>query len=373
MKIELVRTGKQRKQFLEFANQLYKGNEYFVPTMYMSDAAVFKKNYYYYETCEAEYFLCYGDDGKVLGRISAFVQKASNEKMSEKRARFHFFDCVNDQAVADALFDAAVKWSKDKGMTKICGPMGFSDLEREGLLIEGFDYMQTFEEQYNYEYYKTLIENYGFVKDVDWFEYQLRSKDPELSNVRKIRDYIFDKYGLHLVKSKSVSDYLKRYGEKTFDCIDAAYSKLYGTVPISKRMRDEIVGQFKLVLQNDCIMAVADKDENLVAFGFGMANIGEAMRLDGGHLTPRALIKLLKTIKKPTVIDLGLVAVLPEYQGIAINSFFIVAMNDFLVSHPEVDHFETNLNLEENYVIHRMWKHFDAKMVKKRRSYVLDI
>ena len=373
MRIEAVRTRKQQRTFLEFANKLYKGSEYFVPTLYMSDAAVFKKDYYYYESCEAEYYLCYGENGEVLGRISPFIQRVSNEKTGEKRARFHFFDCVNDRAVANALFDAAVNWAKSKGMEKVCGPLGFSDLEREGMLIEGFDKVQTFEEQYNYDYYPVLVENYGFKKEVDWFEYQVRSKAADLAKVRKVRDYIANKYGLKIVKSKNIADFLKNYGDKTFDCLDASYAALYGTVPMTERMRKEILSQFKLVIKNDCIIPVADKNDNVVAFGFVMPNIGEAMRVHGGHLTPRAILKLIKLINKPKIVDLGLIGILPEYQGLGINSFFIMAMNDYLVAHPELDHFETNLCLEYNLSIQKQWKYFDAKMVKKRRSYILEI
>ena len=372
MKIEVVKTRKQRKQFLEFANMLYKGNEYFVPNLYMSDAAVFKKDYYYYDTCEAEYYLCYGDNGEVLGRISPFIQHASNEKTGEKRARFHFFDCVNDQKVADMLFDAAVKWSKDKGMTKICGPLGFSDLEREGMLIEGFDKVQTFEEQYNYDYYPTLVENYGFKKDVDWFEYQIRAKQQELERVKKIRDYIGRKYGLRLVKLKNMNEFINKYADKVFDCLDASYGKLYGTVPITPKMRKELLSQFKLVIKCDYILPVVDKDDNVVAFGFVLPNIGEAMQVAGGHLTPRALIKLIKILKNPKIIDFGLVGILPEYQGTGVNSFFVAAINDFYNTH-QVEHFETNLNLEDNLNIQKQWQYFDAQLVKKRRSYVLDI
>ncbi|MBR1891529.1 MAG: hypothetical protein IJ811_03430 [Clostridia bacterium] len=374
MIIKRVETAKDRKIFLEFANRLYKDNEYFVPTLYMNDKAVFNKNYYYYESCEAEYYLCLDDNGKPLGRISPFIQRVSNEKTGEKRARFHFFDCVNDQKVANLLFDTAVKWARERGMEKICGPLGFSDLEREGLLVEGFDKVQTFEEQYNFDYYPVLVENYGFTKEVDWIEFQVRSKynQAEMAMVRKVRDYVAEKYGLRLAKSKNISEFLKTYADKVFDCLDESYSKLYGTVPMTEKMRKEILGQFKLVIQNDCIIPVVDKSDKVVAFGFVMPNIGEAMRLDGGHLTLRAIFKLLSILKKPKIIDLGLVGVLPEYQGVGINSFFIVAMDEYLQSH-DIDHFETNLCLEYNLSIQKQWKYFDAIPVKRRRSYILEI
>ena len=372
MKIVKVRTRKQRKLFLEYTNVLYKGNEYFVPPLYISEKDIFKKDYYYYDDCEAEYFLAFNGEGEVVGRIGAFIQRASNEKTGEKRARFCRFDCIDDQTVADALFDEAVKWAKERGMEKICGPLGFSDLEREGLLIEGFDVVQTFEEQYNYPYYQKLIENYGFKKDVDWLEYQIRLKPGAADKIYRVHDYLVRNTKLRFAQSKNIKDFVDRYAERIFDLIDQCYSHLYGTVDLTEKMRKELISQFKLLLTTDYVLAIVDENDDLIAFGLVFPNIGEAMRIAGGHLTPRTILRIRKIMKKPKIIDLGLIAVRPDYQNKGVNSFFMKLMADWLYER-KVEHFETNLNLESNDQVQAQWKYFDAKQVKRRRSFIMDI
>lgn len=372
MEVIKVRTKKQQKQFLEYTNVLYKGNEFFVPPLYISEKDIFKKNYYYYDECEAEYFLAYDENGKVVGRISAFIQRASNEKTGENRARFGRFDCIDDQSVANALFDEAVKWAKERGMDKICGPLGFSDLEREGLLIEGFDVVQTFEEQYNYPYYQKLIENYGFKKEVDWLEYQIRLKPGAADKIYRVHEYLTRNTTLHVAESKNISDFVNRYADRVFDLIDECYGHLYGTVDLSEKMRKELIKQFKLLLTTEYVIGIVDENDDLVAFALAFPNIGEAMRVAGGHLTIRALLKLRSIMKQPKIIDLGLIAVRPDYRNKGVNSFFMKIMADWLADCGS-GHFETNLNLETNDQVQAQWKYFDAKQVKRRRSFILDI
>ena len=170
--IEEVKTRAQRRQFVQFPLKLYKGNACFVPPLYADEMKIFKKNYSYNEQAEAVYYLAYREK-EVVGRISGILQRVANEKWKQKRVRFTRFDSINDQEVANALFGAVESWAKSKGMTEVVGPLGFSDLEREGLLIEGFDELATFEEQYNFDYYQKLIENLGYQKEVDWVEHKL--------------------------------------------------------------------------------------------------------------------------------------------------------------------------------------------------------
>ena len=179
IEIKEVKTPKEQRAFVNFPLMLYKGNPYFVPPLYADEMKLFKSNYHYYETSEAVYFLAYRK-GEVVGRISGILQRAANEKWQQKRVRFTRFDSIDDQEVANALFSAVETWAKAKGMEEVVGPLGFSDFEREGLLIEGFEELSTFEEQYNYPYYQKLIEHLGYQKDVDWVEHKLYPpKEPD--------------------------------------------------------------------------------------------------------------------------------------------------------------------------------------------------
>ncbi len=372
MIVKKVRTKKEQKLFLDFPNKLYKNNEFFVPPLYMSEKAIFKKDYHYYDQAEAEYFLAFNDNGEVVGRISVFIQFASNEKTGEKRARFTRFDCIDDAQVSNALFTEAVKWAKEKGMNKICGPLGFSDLEREGLLVEGFDKVQTFEEQYNYDYYPKLIESFGFQKEVDWVEFSIKANPVELDRMKKIMDYVSKKHNLKIATAKNINEYVKKYGEGIFKLLDEGYEDLYGTVPVTDKMREEIISQFKLILKMENIMCILNQKDEMVAFGLCFPNIGDAMRVSGGKLTIPALLKLFKILKVPNVIDLGLIAVKKEYRNTGLTSFFIYHLNKYLMEH-DIDHFETNLCLEYNTQIQAQWKYFDYTQTKRRRSYILEI
>ena len=372
IKVEVVKTSKQKKQFLEVANELYKGNKYFVPPLYINEKKIFDKSYYYYDECDAEYFLAYDDNGKVVGRISAFIQHSSNKKTGEKRARFGRFDAIDSQEVANALFDTAVKWSKERGMEKICGPLGFSDLEREGLLIEGFDVIQTFEEQYNYDYYQKLVENYGFRKEVDWLEYQIRNNPKYYEKIQKTVSYILQKNKFQILEVKNVKQLIALYADQIFDLIDLSYRSLYGTVDLSKKIRKEIIKQFRFLFDMRFINCVLDKNGKMIAFSVVFPNIGEAMQIAGGHLTLRTLWKLTKILKNPKVIDMGLIAVHPDYQNKGINAIYVKMMSDWLAA-GKSEHFETNLDLETNVQVQALWKYFDVRKVKRRRCFVMDI
>jgi GNAT superfamily N-acetyltransferase len=372
IKVEVVKTSKQKKQFLEFANELYKGNKYFVPPLYINEKKIFDSNYYYYDECDAEYFLAYDDSDKVVGRISAFIQHSSNKKTGEKRARFGRFDAIDSQEVANALFDTAVKWSKERGMEKICGPLGFSDLEREGLLIEGFDVIQTFEEQYNYAYYQKLVENYGFKKEVDWLEYQIRNNPNCFEKIQKIASYVSRKNNVRLAEPQNVKKLIKLYAEQVFDLIDISYRDLYGTVDLSEKVRKELIKQFKFLLVTRSVNCIINERDRIVAFSVAFPNIGEAMQVAGGHLTLRALLKLREILKHPKVIDMGLIAVHPDYRNKGLNAIYMKLISDWLAA-GKSEHFETNLDLETNVQVQALWKYFDVRKVKRRRCFVLDI
>ena len=198
IEIVKVESKKQIKEFIEFPLKLYKGNPYFVPPLYGDEKSMFKKDYHYRETCDYACYLAYLD-GKVVGRIQAILQKSSNEKWKQKRVRFTRFDSIDNQEVANALFNAVIDFAKQYDMEEIVGPLGFSDLEREGLLIEGFEELSTFEEQYNYPYYQKLIENLGFTKEIDWVERQLRAPKEFDDRVIRVSNLMLKRYNLHFM------------------------------------------------------------------------------------------------------------------------------------------------------------------------------
>ena len=259
-----VSSKRDQREFLNFPLRLYENEPNFVPPLYGDEKKIFRPDYIYYDTSEAVYFLA-EEDGKTVGRISGILQKASNEKRGEKRIRFTRFDAVDRQEVADALFKAVEDWGRAKGMTEISGPLGFSDLEREGLLVEGFEYLATFEEQYNYPYYGRLIEGCGFVKEVDWTESRLKPDPACAGQIERLAAKYMERYRLHWGQAKNTSDFINKYGGKFFELIDKSYAKLYGTVDLTKGMKDMLISNFKLVIKLDYVGILLDENEAPVA------------------------------------------------------------------------------------------------------------
>ena len=286
--VKEVTTRKEQKAFLDFPLDLYAGNPCFVPPLYMDEKKIFRNDYVYRDCCDFVSFLAY-KDGIVAGRIQAIIQKAANEKNGEKRVRFNRFDAIEDFEVSQALFEAAEKWALEKGMDTVCGPLGFSDLEREGLLVEGFDQQATFEENYNAPYYGEHIERLGYVKEVDWLGFHLYgAESPEtMEEMEKTADFIFRRYKLHLGPSSSGSDFLKRYADGIFGLIDKSYDGLYGTVPFTEGMRKLMIDNFKLVIDPKYVAVVLDENDRMVCFGLTFPALAGALaHAPHGHPSP---------------------------------------------------------------------------------------
>jgi len=369
--IKQVKTRKMRHQFVSFPLDLYKGNPYFVPPLYGDEMKVFSKRNAYYKTSISSFFLAFDGD-KVVGRISGIIQNQSNQKTGEKRARFTRFDAIDNQEVADALFSSLEKWALDNGMHMVCGPLGYSDLEREGLLIEGFDQIATFEEQYNYEYYGRLIENCGYEKEVDWLEYKLycpESLDPTLD---RVANAVMEKFNFHIGTGRNKRHYINKYKDGIFHCLDEGYKVLYGTVPFTKEMKQQIITQFMFLLSHKFMITVCDEDENVIAFGLSVPSLGPAFQQSGGRLNLSTLRKMFKILKKPEVIDLGLIAVLPSYQSFGVNAIILRELIQGMIRE-KISYCETNLNLENNIQVQAQWKFFRKEQHKKRRSYLKNI
>ena len=359
------------KQFIELPLRLYRGNEYFVPPIY-SDEVKLLRSGGCSDIAEAVFFLA-ERDGETVGRIQGIIQKQYNELHSERRARFTRFDSIDDPEVSDALFSALEGWAKARGMDTLCGPLGYSDLDREGLLIEGFEENSTYEEQYNHEYYKSLVEHYGFEKEVDWLEFELRAPDERDRILSKVAERALKRHNLHIAdRNMSKSAYIKKYGDSFFDCLDVCYSKLYGTVPISPEQRRELISQFKLIINLKYAVFICDETDRVVAFGLCFPAIGDALKKSGGRLTLPAIIKLLSIAKNPKTLDLGLVAVRPEYQMTGVNAALVDIIVDMLVL-DGVEKCETNLNLETNEAVMAQWKYFKTRQHKRRRAFIKPI
>lgn len=368
IEIQTVRTKKQQKEFLEFPLKMYRNNPFFVPPLYGDEKRIFRPDFVYNDTCKSEYFLAV-KDGVTVGRISAIIQNASNEKTGEKRVRFTRFDSIDDKEVAKALFDAVENFARSNGMDTVCGPLGYSDLEREGLLIEGFDELSTFEEQYNAEYYGALVEECGYSKEVDWVESKIYAPDEGAEAMEKTAQFVMKRYNLYIGEAKSVSDFLKKYADGFFELLDIAYDGLYGTVPFTDGMKKMMMDNFRLIIDLKHVVVVLNEENKIVCLGICFPSLAKALQKSQGRLTLPALFRVLKAIKHPEIIDLGLIAVHPDYLNKGVNAIVAAGLMKMLTE-DGVKYAETNLNLENNYAIRNQWKHFKSVQHKRRRSYV---
>lgn len=371
VEIRVVKTNKDIKEFIEFPLRLYKDCPYFVPPLYGDEKKLLKsggsnKNV-------DSIFLLACKDGKTVGRIHGFIQKQHNQKQNAKQARFTRFDSIDDIEVAKALFGAVEDWAAKQGMTEMIGPLGYNDLEREGLLIEGFHEDSTFEEQYNYEYYPVLLEKLGYKKDVDWVEYELKKPEKRNEMLTRVAKRALELNKLHIASTDMPKrKYIEKYRDSFFECLDVCYRDLYGTVPISKEAQDELVEQFMMIVNKEFAIFICDEEERVVGFGLCFPGIGEAVKKSGGRLTPLTLCRILKIVKNPKTIDLGLVAVRPEFQRAGINAIILDGLQQMLFD-GKVEKCETNLNLETNTAVQSQWKHFTSRLHKRRRSYIKTI
>ncbi len=373
VEIREVKTKKQIKEFIELPLNMYKDNPCFVPPLYSSERVIFKKKNPYTSCSETSFFLAY-KNGKLVGRISGIIQKDANLKWNRSRVRFTRFDSTDDQEVADALFAAVERWAKNKGMNEICGPLGYNDLEREGLLVEGFDELATFEEQYNAEYYEKLVLNHGFKQEVEWIENEIRlPKDTsEIEKIQRISDLVMRKYNLHFVQERNVRQFIKKHRKDFFSLMEDAYSELYGTCPIRKEVEDDILTGFKLLLRRDNVIGIYNDKNEMVSFGLYLPSIAKAVQPSGGRLTPRAIVRILKARRNPNILDMALIGVRRDFRNCGIPAMLLRKGFDILKT-GKYDHFETNLQLTTNLNIITLFNHFDKRLHKRRRSYVKSI
>ena len=359
------------KQFVRFGIDLYKGNEYYVPPLIYDEMATLnsEKNPAF-DHCEATYFMAFRGD-KPVGRIAAFINYKANEIWNERNARFGFVDFIDDNEVVDALFGAAESWARSHGMEKIHGPLGFTDLDPEGLLIEGFDQISTMSTRYSYPYYKDQIERLGYVKDQDWFEYLIPVPKEIPERFMRVSDAVRRRFRLKIKKFESKKE-VWPYAKEIFMLLNRAYQNLYGYVPLTDRQIDYYVNMYIPMLRlNFLSLVLREEDNKIVGVGIGLPSLAKALQKAEGKFLPTGWYHLYNALKGKDnkVLDLLLIGVDPEYQGKGVNALifsqFIPEAIDF-----GFEFAESNPELETNGKVRSMWEDFNAKHHKTRRAYI---
>ena len=367
---QLNPTRSNLKKFVEFQIDLYKGNPYFIPPLVSDEIATLdSKVNPAFDHCESAYFMAYRNE-KAVGRIAAMINKQVNEKENSRQARFGFVDFIDDAEVSKALFDAAEKWAKEKGMDNIVGPLGFTDLDNEGMLINGFEELGTMATIYNYPYYPAHVERLGYEKEVDWHEFLIEIPEQIPDKHKRIAEIVKKKFNLRVVKFTSRKALKEQYGQALFELINEAYDNLYGYSRLTKRQIDYYIKIYLGMLNLDLVTLIVDGEDQLVGVGISIQSMSRALQKSKGKMFPFGWWHLLKGLKgKNDRVDLLLVAVKPQYMGKGVNALLftdlIPAYNKYGFKWAE-----SNPELESNAAVQNQWEAFPYRQHRNRRAFI---
>lgn len=367
VEIRKVSSRKELKAFVRFANNLYKGNKYYVPSMPFDDMNTFNKDKNgAFEFCDAELYLAY-KDGELAGRVAAIVNYKANESWKVDQVRFGWIDFIDDIEVSAALLEAVSAFGRARGMKQIVGPLGFTDFDPEGMLVEGFDRLSTMALIYNHPYYPEHMVRHGYVKETGWVEYRITIPEQLPENHRRLSEIIKERYGLKLRKLSRRQIRKEDYGRKLFKLINETYCVLYGYSLLSDKQIDQYVDLYLSLVDTKMLTFIEDSKGDLIAAGISIPSLSEALQKCNGEILPFGWWHLLKTMffKKPDTLDLLLIGVRPDYQNRGVNSLLFV---DLFENYKKMGfkYAETNANLETNAKVQAMWHPFEKELHKRR-------
>jgi GNAT superfamily N-acetyltransferase len=363
-----VTTLKELKTFIRFPLSLYRNHPCYVPTLVFDDLNTLRRDKNpAFEHCQARYWLAYRD-GKVVGRIAGILNRLHIEKWGQNYIRFGWVDFVDDPAVSAALFEQVEGWAAENKMTAVHGPLGFTDMDREGMLVEGFDELGTLATIYNYPYYPQHLEAMGYAKDVDWVEFEVKVPTEPVEKIEKLTEIVKKRYNLRIADFGSKREMLK-YADALFDLLDTTYNDLYGVVPLTRAQVDAYIKQYFGFITPDFVPIVLDEHDEMIAFGISMPSLSKALQRSKGSLFPFGFLHFLKALRWNDRGDLYLVAVKPEYQGRGVNAIMIDHMYG-VFRRLGIHTIESNPELETNLLVQGQWKYFEHRQHKRRRVYI---
>ena len=367
IQVKAVSSKKEMKTFVRFGNKLYKGNNYYVPSMPSDDMTTFDKNKNgAFAFSEAELYLAY-KDGEVVGRVAAIINNKANEAWSVKQVRFGWIDFIDDMEVSGALLDAVIAFGHKHGMTQIVGPLGFTDFDPEGMLVEGFDRISTMALIYNHPYYPEHMKKHGYTKETGWLENRIIIPEALPDKFNRIADLVHQKYNLKVRKFTTSQIKKLGYGRKFFDLVNKTYCNLYGFSLLSEKQIDDFVNAYLSLIDARMLTFIEDENGELIAGGISMPSIAEALQKCGGELFPFGWWHLLKAMfwKRSDTVELLLIGVLPEWQK---KGVVALLFQDLVKIYNELGfkYAETNAMLENNQKIQAIFESFEREIHKRR-------
>lgn len=355
------------KKFVNFQYSLYKDHDFWVPPLKSDEINTLRKDKNpAFDFCDAKYWLAY-KDGKIVGRIAGIINKKYNEKWNEKSARFGWIDFIEDKEVCSELLNKVEEWAIENNMDSIHGPLGFTDMDGEGTLVEGFEELSTLGSIYNYRYYPDMISENGYEKDTDWIEFEVTMHDEVPEKIARIAEIALKRNNLKILKVNKAKELLP-YAREIFKVLNDAYNQLYGFVELTDRQIDMYVKQYFGFIIPEYVPVVLDENNKVAAFGIMMPSLSKALQKNKGKLFPFGFIHLLKAMKKTKNIDLYLTAVRPDLQDKGVNAILMHETNKVFIKNG-IEKVETNRELGGNSKVQAQWRFFKHRQHKRRRCY----
>ncbi|MBQ4915521.1 GTP cyclohydrolase [Maribacter sp. MMG018] len=365
--IKKVTSQTELKKFVTFPFSLYKDSKYWVPPIIKDELETFDKTKNpVFKNADAWFFLAY-KNGQIVGRVAAIINRLEVEKQGLKKMRFGWFDFIDDQEVSKALLQKVAEIGTKNNLEYMEGPVGFSNLDKVGVLIEGFDHIGTMITWYNYPYYKTHYENMGFVKEKEYMENKFPASNADPALFTKLNDLIKRRYGLKEVNFTSTKEVMPM-ADEMFDLFNETYSKLSSFVPITEVQKNYFKKKYISFINPEYIKFIKDKEDKLIAFAIVMPSFSEALQKAKGKLFPFGIFHLLKAKKNSKDVIFYLIGIHPDYQNKGVTA---IIFNEYYKTFKEkgIKMCYRTPELEENVAIKQMWKHFDPVIYKRRRTY----
>ena len=369
IQIKEVLNKRDLKKWVDFPNKMYKKVQAYVPFLISDEISTFTKSKNpAYDFCETKLFLAYKEN-KIVGRIGGLINHAANKKWNTKAIRFTRFDFIDDYEVSSALFNKVIEWGKENGLTEIMGPIGFTDMDHEGMLVEGFDELNMSITFYNFPYYLKHMEKLGLAKDIDWVEYQLTVPKKVDEKLVKMSEFLQKRNGYKLVAYKDVKT-LTADAYEAFKVIDESFSVLYGTVPLTDRVINQVLKDNIPLMNLKYITSVKDRDNKIIGFAVLVPSIAKALKKSNGRMFPFGVFRLLKALKGNSndTLEMFFIAVKPEYQKKGIPAILMSHMLNVCIEN-NIKICETGPELEINESVQSLWKGFDVRNHKRRRCF----
>lgn len=371
VEIKTVKTRSELRSFIDFPNELYKDCRNYVPALRGDEFSTFdRRRNGAYDFCDSECYLAYRD-GKIVGRVAAIINNAANKKWNQCAVRFGWLDFINDIDVLKALLDKVAEWGKARGCNEMKGPLGFTDLDKEGLLVEGYENLSPFTCLYNYPYYDTLLHELGFVKDVDWTQKLIDLPRVTLP-LMKYSDAVGKRYGVHMYHPKSTRDLARKYGMSIFHMYNETFAPLFEFAPINDKQIRSYVKTYAAILDPRFVGICLNEKDEPVGFAFCVPSLSKAVKKSGGRLFPFGWIRLLRALRKNDTLEALMIGVLPEYQkkGAAVLLFNYIYGNCIDAG---IRYMILNPQLEDNIKVQALFEQFENTPYMRRRSYKKEI